>query len=100
MWFFLEKESVVRPASVTITTYLPFPLGSYHSYPLSHLKQQSTQLNSFGGGGGGGGGGGKAGYALKRERGTKKTKYYCLGKRGCSILGYDQAKRMNFLYRA
>ena len=72
MCFFLEKESVVRPASVTITTYLPFPPGSYHSYPLSHLKQQSTQLNSFGGGGGGGGGGGKAGYALKRERNKKK----------------------------
>ena len=71
MWFFLEKESVVRPASVTITTYLPFPPGSYHSYPLSHLKQQSTQLNSFRGGGGGGGGGGKAGYALKRERNKK-----------------------------
>ena len=44
--------------------YLPFPCKSYQLWPLSHLKQKSTQLSFDGGGestttttGGGSGGG-------------------------------------------
>ena len=64
----VEIRCKLRPAAFSITGYLPFPAGEYHSWPSSHPKQHSTQLNSFDGGlRGKDGGGGKMRGALTME---------------------------------
>ena len=60
--------------------YLPFPCKSYHLWPLSHLKQKSTQP-CFGGGG---------------ESNNSTTGGGCMG----GVLEEAKIKKNDFLFKS
>ena len=50
LFFFYKLQKAVASEALKAFEYLPFPCKSYQLWPLSHLKQKSTQP-CFGGGG-------------------------------------------------